>query len=263
MSATTTTARRSRALLAAVAALGLSAAPAAMAEMITVPQPWQVLAPLASQDIPAATCPASHPYLATQSFRRYGVSTPGGVDAENSKGIRVHVWVGGVGAEHVNGPATLGDSRGYPMGTAAGSQYANAMNWSFESAAYRIVLHCTNETNGFGSDADKTYMVTDRSLHLPTDPQAVWIAGGPGIATVAPTGTVGRVVPLGGGLGTAVFDVTSRPKYGGPETYSKSYRAVRPAPSVTVAIGSGTVVERVGEDAEGYTLVRPVTPAAG
>jgi hypothetical protein len=82
-----------------------------------------------NESVPAYQCPHAFPYLTAEDFSPFGTSIPDGVE------------IRGLGAIGVYIPNVL---YGYLHGPEATSTSgASATNWTFGSASYQIILHCT------------------------------------------------------------------------------------------------------------------------
>lgn len=98
---------------------------------------------LAHEYVPAYKCPANHPYLLNQGFAPAGTELPNGVEVTGLGPIGVSISPG----------STVDDTRPGKQhwklytGTMTGFPNSSATNWTFGSASYGVILHCTSDIN--------------------------------------------------------------------------------------------------------------------
>lgn len=129
--------------VATVAALaGCASAPVSLARAAGATGPasipvvfeWRTLAPMSAESLQPYACPAESPYLAREDHASFGDALIDGIEVERPEGsMTVAVTV----------TAAATDETGRAIGISTDPLTASAVNWSGESARYRIVLHCT------------------------------------------------------------------------------------------------------------------------
>ncbi len=145
---------RSRALRAALmipaAAAALAAPALALADdgyqvggpdptIRLVEKPVRTLQPFADEYVPAFTCPVTHPYLVDERFDGNPTSALRGILVRrSSKDLDVSI-TGPAGVAHPFLPGRL-----LLSGIRPGFPNSSAMNWSFESQQYQIIMKCTS-----------------------------------------------------------------------------------------------------------------------
>lgn len=146
--------RRTAIVAAGVVVAGVLGATAAQASpaagtdsTVTVDTPWRTLAPWASEVIPAATCPADHPYLTKEKYAPDFVTLPPGVEAIvgglSEPGKLAAVGVSITGWNLVPNPTNPHNS--LIVGTKDGPLDSSATNWALDNRSYKLRLHCTND----------------------------------------------------------------------------------------------------------------------
>ncbi|MGD9988866.1 hypothetical protein [Pseudonocardia sp.] len=146
--------RRTALVALGVAVAGVLGATAAQASpsasetpsTIEVDTAWRKLAPLASEVIPAATCPADHPYLIKEKYAPDFVTLPAGVEAIIGgwfPGRLAPVGVSITGWNLVPNPTNPNNS--LIIGTKDGPLDSSATNWTLGTGEYKLRLHCTND----------------------------------------------------------------------------------------------------------------------
>jgi hypothetical protein len=102
-------------------------------------KPVRTLQPLADEYVPAFTCPVTHPYLVDERFDGNPTSALRGILVRrSSKDLDVSI-TGPAGVAHPFLPGRL-----LLSGIRPGFPNSSAMNWSFESQQYQIIMKCTS-----------------------------------------------------------------------------------------------------------------------
>jgi hypothetical protein len=101
---------------------------------------------LASEHVPSYRCPAHLPYLADQDHAPWGTSLIPGVEIRQDR----DPWPIGVSITRAipveNSSVPPGwTSLPLPAGISEEGIGSSATNWTFETASYQVVLHCTND----------------------------------------------------------------------------------------------------------------------
>jgi hypothetical protein len=134
--------------LACVAGLGAAAAAiapqqaraAASASVVEFPQEVRHLNGFwANENVPAYRCPASHPYLENRNYAPFGTSLIPGVSIVQER----DPWPIGVSITLATPASDTGEMYPPAVGIKGGAGNASATNWTFGSASYQVVLHCT------------------------------------------------------------------------------------------------------------------------
>jgi hypothetical protein len=95
----------------------------------------------ANEYVPAYRCPPRYPYLVNGDWVPSGTIVPPGVEIEGLGPIGVSITV------------TLGEHGGdRATGTSTGFPDSSATNWTFGTAHYKVILHCTNSPQRGYSD---------------------------------------------------------------------------------------------------------------
>ena len=81
-----------------------------------------------NETVPAYRCPSAFPYLTSENLAPFGTTIPNGVEIRGLGDIGVYIPV-----------ALYGPTK--PVGTSTDA--AGATNWTFGSASYQVILHCT------------------------------------------------------------------------------------------------------------------------
>jgi hypothetical protein len=150
--------------LAAVAALGAGAAMglapdaarAATTSVQAFPQEVRHLNGFwANENVPAYTCPASHPYLERHNYAPFGTALIPGVEIVQDR----DPWP--IGVSITLAKPALEQNTMYPnaIGIPPSSGATSATNWTFGSASYQVVLHCTADAS-LGYTVDRQGSIT-------------------------------------------------------------------------------------------------------
>jgi hypothetical protein len=98
----------------------------------------------ANEYVPAYRCPSDHPYLTKGLFVPGGVLVPQGVEIDEGGGPGGSSWPVGI---VISNATTTGAPNGtVGTGTTTGFANSTATNWSTGTAGYKVILHCTSDS---------------------------------------------------------------------------------------------------------------------
>jgi hypothetical protein len=99
----------------------------------------------ANEYVPAYRCPSDHPYLTKGLFVPGGVLVPQGVEIDEGGGPGGSSWP--IGLVISNATTTSAPNGSVGTGTITGFANSSATNWSTGTAGYKVILHCTSDSN--------------------------------------------------------------------------------------------------------------------
>jgi hypothetical protein len=98
----------------------------------------------ANEYVPAYECPGGHPFLLNVSYAPYGTTLPNGVQVQGLGPIGVSIR----GTADTPLDATVTFNTEYrETRTLTGFPWSSATNWTIEPRSYRVILHCTKDSD--------------------------------------------------------------------------------------------------------------------